>query len=655
MLDFSKVDKKVIIVLSVILCLLAGMIFEHFYQPKKKTLRIYSQALENYQSKNYSNAYYLFSRVGYFSKLKPAALYRQAMCAHALGDEASEIQSYTSLFKHFPASHLSNEAKYKTAQLISDSNPKQAMRYFNEIQLSNAEEDYKVASEYYKSKIESENPKTKLKKSDIEKGFRKYLDKYPDGRLALQAAKNWEIYNQNMSSADYTLVANALLKSGLNSDAEKILNRTDIKDSWAIQALNNYKLGNSAKANSLVIIGVSKYANNIKTEDFKNAINSYIQNNRNYYDAATELLKIANGNNKDYIWNLKCKNAPKENKYSCYEELYAAYPNGEYSQDIMINTMIGRLLKKNYSGAKIIADDFIIKYPDSNKLDMVMFWRAKIEQKYTHNPNYDVYYKSVINNFPDSYYAYRAFWILQNLNSSVINAKLEYKPIEYPYKYPSKGSALYNLLLVNDYEMINKYSQDQFIKSWTQYKQGNYVSSIYTAQKAMEKLKTKPPKDDPRWRLVYPLNYFKQAENDAGHFNNDIAIIMAIIKEESHFNPYAQSEVGAIGLMQLMPDTAHEVGEKSGYSFNTADLFNPELNIKIGNMYYAQLRHALENKDISAVAAYNGGIGSVQKWKDNLQYNDTDEFVEQIPYEETKNYVYKVMKSYWNYTRIYQK
>lgn len=52
---------------------------------------------------------------------------------------------------------------------------------------------------------------------------------------------------------------------------------------------------------------------------------------------------------------------------------------------------------------------------------------------------------------------------------------------------------------------------------------------------------------------------------------------------------------------------------------------------------------------------YNGGIGSVQRWKENLEYTDTDEFVEQIPYDETKNYVYKVMKSYWNYTRVYQK
>ena len=62
-----------------------------------------------------------------------------------------------------------------------------------------------------------------------------------------------------------------------------------------------------------------------------------------------------------------------------------------------------------------------------------------------------------------------------------------------------------------------------------------------------------------------------------------------------------------------------------------------------------------DKKDVSAVAAYNGGIGAVTKWKSNLKYNDTDEFVEQIPYEETKNYVERVFQSYWNYSRIYQR
>jgi soluble lytic murein transglycosylase len=175
------------------------------------------------------------------------------------------------------------------------------------------------------------------------------------------------------------------------------------------------------------------------------------------------------------------------------------------------------------------------------------------------------------------------------------------------------------------------------------------------ARDGMAKLKNKPPKTDLRWRLVYPQNYYKQVQKYAQDYNNNSALIMAIIREESSFNSEAQSEVGAIGLMQLMPSTAHDIGDKHGINFNTYYLFNPELNIRLGNLYYSTIKKMLEGKDVSAIAAYNGGVGSVTNWKTSLRYNDADEFVEQIPYEETKNYVIKVFRSYWNYIRIYQK
>ena len=67
------------------------------------------------------------------------------------------------------------------------------------------------------------------------------------------------------------------------------------------------------------------------------------------------------------------------------------------------------------------------------------------------------------------------------------------------------------------------------------------------------------------------------------------------------------------------------------------------------------MRNLFSNKDVYATASYNGGAGAVEKWKSSLKFSDIDEFVLQIPYGETGNYIKKVFRTYWNYTRIYQK
>ena len=149
-------------------------------------------------------------------------------------------------------------------------------------------------------------------------------------------------------------------------------------------------------------------------------------------------------------------------------------------------------------------------------------------------------------------------------------------------------------------------------------------------------------------------HYFDSIKKYANETGNNLPLIVALIREESYFDPLAQSAVGARGLMQLMPATASDINSKFSLGMTIpADLFNPEKNIKLGNYYYEFLRKNLEGHDISSIAAYNGGIGSLKTWKTSINYNDTDEFVEQIPYAETKTYVKKVFRSYWNYIRIY--
>ena len=124
----------------------------------------------------------------------------------------------------------------------------------------------------------------------------------------------------------------------------------------------------------------------------------------------------------------------------------------------------------------------------------------------------------------------------------------------------------------------------------------------------------------------------------------------SIIKEESHFNPDAKSSVGAIGLMQLMPATYNEVVTKHKIPSNPDKV---TANITAGSYYYTSLKRMLGSKDLYAISAYNGGIGSVSNWFSKLIYSDTDEFVEQIPYPETKNYVKKVLRTYWVYGNVY--
>ena len=644
------------------LCLVLGFGFAKIYQPQSKSIRIYKQALKDYQNQNYSNAYFLFSKISYMSDLKPYAIYRQAICAKSLGDKTSELSSYQKLFKFYPKNKLSDEAKYQAGQLIVEDNPDLAMSYFKAIEKSNLDNDYKVAAEYYIARIKSTKirySKQKVsdkKRQEIEEAFRKYLKIYPDGRLIASVASSWEKFNPNTNSSDTVLIAKAYNNAGMKKEAQEVLKKAKPEDKWAVEAVNLYLLNDYEGTKKLVEEGVVKYPDKVLVQDYNDAVDYYLKlyDPKDTLKYTTKLFSLAKGDKKDYIWNLKCENiVSNQNKYNCYKDLYLNYPKSKYAENAIVEVFKYGIQNGNYAKCRELAQDFLKKYPKSKHVPMIMFWAGKIEQGHG-SSLYQNYYNDLINMFPDSYYAYRAFWITKGINSATINTPLAYKPVEYPYKFPSKGDVLYILLQVQDYDLISKVIKDDFIKSWIEYERGNYASSVVLARDAMEKMQIKPVKSDLRWRLAYPQYFYKQVDNYSKQYGNNTALMMGLIRTESSFNPEAQSGVGAIGLMQLMPATAHEIASKHGIAMNTSYLFNPELNLKLGNIYYTTLKSMLDNREVAAIAAYNGGIGSVNRWTSTLKYSDIDEFVEQIPYEETKNYVERVFRSYWNYTRIYQ-
>ena len=223
------------------------------------------------------------------------------------------------------------------------------------------------------------------------------------------------------------------------------------------------------------------------------------------------------------------------------------------------------------------------------------------------------------------------------------------KPVVFPYKKSLDNNLVIKLALLKDYDLVEELcKKDKFIQSWIAHQKGNYTISAILARNAMDEMTEKPPFDDLRWRLIYPLHNYETILKYNGQSNP--IILQSIMKEESHFNPYAQSGVNASGLMQLMPATYTEVAK---YNNISGDIFDAENNIKAGSIYYTNLKKTFGDKDLYAISAYNGGIGSVNTWISKLAYNDTDEYVEQILYPETKNYVKKVFRTYWMYGNIY--
>jgi len=194
--------------------------------------------------------------------------------------------------------------------------------------------------------------------------------------------------------------------------------------------------------------------------------------------------------------------------------------------------------------------------------------------------------------------------------------------------------------------------QDEFLKSWLLRVYGNASYSIVLARDEMAKVNPKPEKDSDKWKLVYPIYHSKIINMMAQSTSLSPELIIAIMKEESAFNPSAKSSVGAAGLMQLMPATAQFI-EKEAY--DPTKLIEPLYNVHLGAKYFSSLKKQFGGCELFAVASYNAGPGNVIKWKDSFFNGDLDEFVENIPFDETKSYVKKVYGSYWNYLRIYGK
>lgn len=152
----------------------------------------------------------------------------------------------------------------------------------------------------------------------------------------------------------------------------------------------------------------------------------------------------------------------------------------------------------------------------------------------------------------------------------------------------------------------------------------------------------------------YPKKYEEYVYKYSKELNIDPMLTFAIIKTESNFKENIVSRSGAIGLMQLMEETAKEQAAKIGMNYNSETLYNPEDNIKLGLYYFDTLFNYFNENYILAFVAYNAGLGNTKKWINEGILKENGEGAENIPFTETNMYVRKIVRNYKIYNELYK-
>jgi soluble lytic murein transglycosylase len=151
---------------------------------------------------------------------------------------------------------------------------------------------------------------------------------------------------------------------------------------------------------------------------------------------------------------------------------------------------------------------------------------------------------------------------------------------------------------------------------------------------------------------IFPLAYWDLIQKHAEERALDPFLVAALMSQESTFVPAIRSSAGAVGLMQLMPDTARPLARRLGLTYSSGLLTDPEVNIRMGTLYLAEKIAEFGELHL-ALASYNAGETPVRRWRAERPGIPQDEFIEDIPYPETQNYVKRILGTVDDYRRLY--
>ena len=327
----------------------------------------------------------------------------------------------------------------------------------------------------------------------------------------------------------------------------------------------------------------------------------------------------------------------------------------------------------NYKEASRIFEEQIKKFPGTPETASALYWRGRLYETQDHDTaKAAAHYRTIVRVYQHFFYAQMARQRLTALGSTEVAASPDLEQIKTPEiptlseSFPEDSPHLAKAKLLanaglNEY-LAREIAADPDSGSWSALAEAQIYASYGEAYRALRALKRALPGAAsasiesiplPYWRILFPEPYWSIIKAESAKNNVDPYLVASLIRQESEFNPSAISYANAWGLMQLLPSTGKTLARQEGLNhFQTFQLLDPETNIRLGTLYLRQTLDKFGGVPEYALAAYNAGDSRVVDWQSAGPYGGMDEFVESIPFTQTREYVQSILRNVEIYREI---
>jgi soluble lytic murein transglycosylase len=452
-------------------------------------------------------------------------------------------------------------------------------------------------------------------------------------------------------------LADALHRSGRNRDAKPVL----------------AELGNvtgEANAQRLYLLSQVAWATN---------------DNDNFYRTVDELRQSAPAS----PWleqallsaaNLHLVHHEYDQALDAFREAQQRFPNGARASYVHWKAAWLTLRQGRNDDAKKAFEEQIALYPSGAETPAALYWRARLAEEDNQFAMAKAFYQKLSDRYRNFYYAELARQRMTHLPAAS-DATMQFALLDRVPPLDAGGKVAESEppsdeLHVQKAELLGNGGLVDFAvrelqaassvdggASWGPAETARLYVETGHYDRAIEVMKHCAPNyfaldipDLPRnyWEALFPKAYWSDLKRSSAANGLDPYLVASLIRQESEFNPNAVSRANAVGLMQLLPKTGKLVAKEVKLRrYSSSQLYTPAVNLQLGTRYFRGMVDKFGGSFEYALAAYNAGSDRVEEWLGQGKYRDPQEFVESIPFTETREYVQAILRNASVYKQLY--